>query len=99
MYRHTFIFSAILFTKGDNSNDFLFGSLGNALRSEKDFLLRKITRGSNGYVRIDVRFPEKSDKSVQTRLNDNCPRSIHGGSEGENHVLCFIFLGYRIFSK
>ena len=25
------------------------------------------TRGSNGYARIDVRFPDKNDKSVQTR--------------------------------
>ena len=26
-----------------------------------------ISRGSNGYARIDVRFPDKNDKSVQTR--------------------------------
>ena len=24
-------------------------------------------RGSNGYARIDVRFPDKNDKLVQTR--------------------------------
>ena len=25
------------------------------------------SRGSNGYAQIDVRFPDKNDKSVQTR--------------------------------
>ena len=28
---------------------------------------RILTRGSNGYARIDVRFPDKNDKLVQTR--------------------------------
>ena len=27
----------------------------------------KKSRGSNGYARFDVRFPDKNDKSVQTR--------------------------------
>ena len=26
-----------------------------------------VSRGSNGYAQIDVRFPDKNDKSVQTR--------------------------------
>ena len=29
--------------------------------------LCEISRGSNGYARIDVRFPDKNDKLVQTR--------------------------------
>ena len=31
------------------------------------FLFGTLTRGSNGYARIDVRFPDKNDKLVQTR--------------------------------
>ena len=34
---------------------------------KKLILLILITRGSNGYAQIDVRFPDKNDKSVQTR--------------------------------
>ena len=56
-------------------------------------------RGSNGYARIDVRFPDKNDKSVQTRYKTSVRGSILGGSESENHVLYFFFLGYKIFSK
>ena len=29
--------------------------------------MERISRGSNGYARIDVRFPDKNDKLVQTR--------------------------------
>ena len=40
------------------------------LRFSFDFYVSKImhlSRGSNGYARIDVRFSDKNDKSVQTR--------------------------------
>ena len=32
-----------------------------------DFKILVKTRGSNGYARFDVHFPDKNDKSVQTR--------------------------------
>ena len=41
------------------------------LRFSFDFYVSKtmhLSRGSNGYARIDVRFSDKNDKSVQIRL-------------------------------
>ena len=32
-----------------------------------------ISRGSNGYARIDVRFPDKNDKLVQNSINHKSP--------------------------
>ena len=55
----------------DVSNSFLT-SLGKKSHScrfgiiSEDFLFL-YSRGSNGYERIDVRFPDKNDKLVQTR--------------------------------
>ena len=34
---------------------------------ELENMKKEIPRGSNGYARIDVRFPDKNDKLVQTR--------------------------------
>ena len=37
---------------------------------------RMDTRGPNGYARIDVRFPDKNDKLVQTRYKTRARESV-----------------------
>ena len=39
--------------------------LERSLTNQQTFF--QVSRGSNGYARIDVRFPDKNDKLVQTR--------------------------------
>ena len=57
--------------------------------------MRPYSRGPNGYARIDVRFPDKNDKLVQTRYMTRVRESACLGFDSKWLLFLTFFYNFK----